>query len=73
MKNTNEIIQSLAVCAGPGCQGCSHDYWDAPAENCIKQLTADAHAALTAMQDRCARYAEEIMVLRQQLEEVRHD
>jgi hypothetical protein len=33
----------------------------------------DAHAALTEMQDRCARYAEEIMVLRQQLEEVRHD
>lgn len=31
------------------------------------------YGARLEMQDRCARYAEEIMVLRQQLEEVRHD
>lgn len=68
MRSTNDIIRSLAVCAGPGCQGCSHDL-DAPDVNCIKQLTAEAHAALAAMQDRCARYAEEIMVLREQLKE----
>lgn len=47
MKNTNEIIQSLAACAGPGCQWCSH-YLDAPDVSCIKQLTAEAHAALAA-------------------------
>lgn len=40
---------------------------------CITYLLLAARAALTEMQDRCARYAEEIMVLRQQLEEVRHD
>lgn len=72
MKNTNEIIQSLAVCAGPGCQGCFYEFYRARGR-CIAGLMVDAHAALTAMQDRCARYAEEIMVLRQQLEEVRHD
>lgn len=68
MRSTNDIIRSLAVCAGPGCQGCSHDL-DAPDVNCIKQLTAEAHAALAAAQDRCARYAEEIMVLRETLKE----
>lgn len=70
MKNTNEIIEALAICDGPGCQGCYLYDLDG---DCTKQLSADAHAALTEMQDRCARYAEEIMVLRQQLEEVRHD
>lgn len=63
MSSTNDIIRSLAVCAGPGCQGCCHLGY--PAESCIKQLVAEAHAALTAAQDRCARYAEEIMVLRE--------
>lgn len=69
MISTNDIIRSLAVCAGPGCQGCCH--LGDPSESCIKQLAAEAHAALTEMQDRCARYAEEIMVLREMLKKVR--
>lgn len=66
MSSTNDIIRSLAVCAGPGYQGCCH--LGDPGESCIKQLAAEAHATLTAAQDRCARYAEEIMVLRERLE-----
>lgn len=73
MRNTNEIIQSLAACAGPDCRGCCYDFCALMSGRCMDRLMSDAHAALTAMQDRCARYAEEIMVLRQQLEEVRHD
>ena len=73
MKNTNQIIQSLSACAGPDCQGCRYEFCRADGARCLDGLMVDAHAALTAMQDRCARYAEEIMVLRQQLEEVRHD
>ena len=68
MRSTNDIIRSLAVCAGPGCQGCSH-YLDVPDVSCIKRLTAEAHAALATAQDRCARYAEEIMALRERLKE----
>ncbi len=73
MKNTNEIIQSLAVCDGPGCQGCCYEIHRADGGRCLAGLLPDAHAALAAAQDRCARYAEEIMVLRERLDEVRHD
>lgn len=71
MRNTNEIIEDLGVCAdlADSCRTCGY----ASDRRCSMRLLRDAHAALTAMQDRCARYAEEIMVLRQQLEEVRHD
>lgn len=73
MRDTNEIIRALAICAGLGCQGCCYEFCRDDGYRCLDELRVDAHAALTEMQDRCARYAEEIMVLRQQLEEVRHD
>lgn len=73
MRDTNEIIRALAICAGPGCQGCCYDFCRDDGCRCLDELMVDAHAALTEMQDRCARYAEEIMVLRQHLKEVRHD
>lgn len=68
MKNTNDVIQSLGVCAGEGgCGGCG--FRDDLGGRCITELMLEAHAALTAAQDRCARYAEEIMVLRERLKE----
>lgn len=71
MRTTNDIIQGLAACAdlAANCRSCGY----ASEHRCSMRLLRDAHAALAAAQDRCARYAEEIMVLRQQLEEVRHD
>ena len=71
MKNTNEIIRCLTACAdlAANCRVCGY----AGERRCQMRLLRDGHAALAAAQDRCARYAEEIMVLRQQLEEVRHD
>lgn len=72
MRNTNEIIEDLGVCADAG--GCGgYGFKVDMSGRCITYLLLAARAALTEMQDRCARYAEEIMVLRQQLEEVRHD
>lgn len=68
MRNTNDIIRSLAVCAGPGCRGCYKLGGDA-GNCCLDGLMLDARAALAAAQDRCARYAEEIMVLRERLKE----
>lgn len=68
MKNTNDIIRSLDCCSRTGgtCEGCAYDGANGP--ECTMRLLADAHQVLTDMQDRCARYAEEIMVLREQLE-----
>lgn len=66
MRNTNDIIRDLGRCArlGETCVGCAYDAWHGPVP-CTMRLLADAHQALTDMQDRCARYAEEIMALRQ--------
>ena len=72
MKNTNEIIRALAICAGPDHQGCFYEFYRARGR-CIAGLMVDTHAALVEMQDRCARYAEAIMVLRQQLKEANHE
>lgn len=71
MRNTNDIIRGLDRCARPGetCVGCAYDGANGP--ECTMRLLDDAHQALTDMQDRCARYAEEIMVLRETLKKVR--
>lgn len=68
MRNTNDIIRDLDRCARPGetCVGCAYDTWRGPG-TCTMRLLADAHQALTDMQDRCARYAEEIMALQETL------
>lgn len=65
MKNTNDIIRSLDCCsrAGGTCEGCAYDGANGP--ECTMRLLADAHDALIEMKDRCARYAEEIMALRE--------
>lgn len=72
MRNTNEIIKELGDWASEdGCGGCG--FKADVGVMCVTDLLLEAQAALAAAQDRCARYAEEIMVLRQQLEEVQHD
>lgn len=72
MKNTNEIIKELGDWASEdGCGGCGFKI--DVGGMCVTDLLLAARAALTDMQDRCARYAEEIMVLRQQLEEANHE
>ena len=73
MRSTNDIIRSLAVCAGEDCQGCYYDFRAVGGRPCIDEMLDDARDALTKMQDRCTRYAEEIMVLREQLKEVQRD
>lgn len=68
MRNTNDIIHDLSVCTSEEeCQGCSHlDDMDL---GCTRILMAEACGALTGMQNRCARYAEEIMELQERLKE----
>lgn len=64
MRNTNEIILALAICAGRATRDAAMNF---------AGLMVDAHAALVEMQDRCARYAEEIMMLRERLKEANHE
>lgn len=78
MRSISEIIRDLRQCIGMGCEDCS--YRDAMlAEalpfcgNCMDALESEACQALEDMQARCARYAEEIMMLREQLKEARHE
>ena len=78
MRSISEIIRDLRQCIGTGCEGCS--YRDAMlAEalpfcgNCMDALESEACQALEDMQDRCARYAEEIMMLRERLKETYHE
>lgn len=79
MRSSSEIIRDLRQCLGTGCGGCS--YRDAVlaatlpgcGNSCMDALDADACRALEDMQARCARYAEEIMMMREQLKEARHE
>ena len=69
MRSTNDIIRSLDTCVGEGCRGCCYDFPKSKGVSCVNEMIKDACAALAAAQDRCARYAEEIMVLRERLKE----
>lgn len=67
MKNTTDIIRSMATCLDitATCEACIH----MGKRDGFVRLWQDAHDALVEMQDRCARYAEEIMALRERLKE----
>lgn len=69
MKNTTDIIRSLDICVGEDCRGCCYDFLTSENKSCVNGMINDACTALTAMRDRCARYAEEIMVLQERLKE----
>ena len=70
MRNTNDIIRDLDRCVEGSCQGCAYEEHSTGGE-CWILLQGDARYALTDMQDRCARYAEEIMAYREMLKKVR--
>lgn len=78
MRSTSEIIRDLRQCTGTGCEACS--YHDAVltvilpgCRSCMDSLKSEACRALEDMQARCARYAEEIMMLRERLKEAHHE
>lgn len=70
--NTSEIIGTLKHCVDPHfpCEAC---VYEAQCEDGQLDLMLDAYQALADMQDRCARYAEEIMMLQERLKEARHE
>lgn len=69
---TNEIIKALRFCAkdgesGGGCKGCPLDY-DHPYEaGCIRAMMTAAAGEIEKLTARCARYAKEIAMLKEQV------
>lgn len=67
MKKTEELVAGLRQCISGGCEGCPFDNGSATDEEwCVFALVRDAADRLEEYVDRCARFSEEIMVLREQ-------
>lgn len=66
-----EIVRSLRCCASDSCDGCpysvqySHDNEYPYDSECVRKMADAAADLIDQLTDRCARYAEEIMELRQ--------
>lgn len=64
---TEELVAGLRQCIGGGCEGCPFENGSATDEEwCVSALVRAAADRLEEYVDRCARYVEEIMVLREQ-------
>lgn len=68
MVKTTDLVADLRVCRHGGCSACGHDCGTAA---CIDHVIEDAADKIEELVDRCARYAEEIAVLRQTNEDLR--
>lgn len=72
-----EIVRSLRCCASDSCDGCpqsvkySFDNEYRYDSECLRKMADAAADLIDEMTDRCARYAEEIMELKEQLRKYR--
>lgn len=73
MRSSSEIIRNLRMCVGPDHNACDTCVHLDPCGDCADLLMQEACQALEGMSARCARYAEEIMVLQEQLRGARHE
>lgn len=64
MVKTTDLVADLRVCRYGGCSACGHDCGTA---ECIDHVIEDAADKIEELVDRCARYAEEIAVLREKV------
>ncbi len=65
---TSELIEALRCCARDGdggCEGCPLNYVHLYDAGCIREMAAAAADEIEKLTGRCARYAEEIMVLQE--------
>ena len=62
MVKTTDLVADLRVCRHGGCSACGHDCGTA---ECIDHVIEDAADKIEELVERCARYAEEIAVLRE--------
>ena len=64
MVKTTDLVADLRICRHGGCSACGHDCGTA---ECIDHVIEDAADNIEELVDRCARYAEEIAVLREKV------
>lgn len=64
MVKTTDLLADLRVCRHGGCSACGHDCGTA---ECIDRVIEDAADKIEDLVERCARYAEEIAVLRERM------
>lgn len=62
MVKTTDLVADLRVCLRGECSACGHECGNA---DCLDRIMEDAADRLEELVDRCARYAEEIAVLRE--------
>lgn len=61
MVKTSDLVADLRTCLRGECSTCGHECGNA---DCLDRMMEDAADRLEELVDRCARYAEEIAVLR---------
>lgn len=64
MVKTTDLVADLRVCLRGECSACGHECGNA---DCLDRIMEDAADRLEELVDRCARYAEEIAVLRERM------
>lgn len=62
MVKTTDLVADLRVCLRGECSACGHECGNA---DCLDRIMEDAADRLDELVERCARYAEEIAVLRE--------
>lgn len=62
MVKTTDLVADLRVCLRGECSTCGHECGNA---DCLDRIMEDAADKIEELVDRCARYAEEIAVLRE--------
>lgn len=68
MVKTADLVADLRVCLHGECSVCGHECGNA---DCLDRIMEDAADKIEELVERCARYAEEIAVLRQTNEDLR--
>ena len=64
MVKTTDLVADLRVCLRGECSTCGHECGNA---DCLDRIMEDAAGKIEELVDRCARYAEEIAVLREKV------
>ena len=64
MVKTTDLVADLRTCLRGECSTCGHKCGNA---DCLDRIMEDAADRLAALGARCARYAEEIAVLREKV------
>lgn len=68
MVKTTDLVADLRVCLRGECSACGHECGNA---DCLDRIMEDAADKIEELVERCARYAEEIAVLRKRVEALR--